>query len=234
MTTWIVAFFLRNLWPSLLACMHVVTTPLFLTQLLWVHKPHRRAHHPKISCWRPPLTFTHERLMCLTSIMMTTYSVAMALCCSLTLFPPFLAQAHYHHLLIESTKPPRLRSHSCFRLPSSPPLVPTNHLVTPPEFHFAPLFPSIPVEWEAIEYNMASTGPQRSSFSWTVPSPSFPVTIDTGATFTINPFCSHFATGLTSTEGAILHGLAMGLRIEGSGTVHGTSQQMTAHKSPLQ
>ena len=136
--------------------------------------------------------------MCLTSIMMTTYSVAMALCCSPTLFPLFLAQARYHRLLIGST----------------------NHLATPPEFHFAPLFPSCPVEWETIECNMASTGTQRSSFSWTVPSPSFPVTIDTGATFTITPFCSDFVTRLTSTEGAILHGLARGLRIEGSGTVH--------------
>ena len=164
--------------------------------------------------------------MCLTSIMMTTYSVAMALCCSPTLFPPFLTQARYHHLLIGSTKPPRLRSHSRFRVPSSLPLVPTNHpnhQATPPEFHFAPLFPSLPVEQETIECNMASTGPnlsQRSSFSWTVPSPSFPVTIDTGATFTITPFCSDFVTGFTSTKGAILHGLVMGLRIEGSGMVH--------------
>ena len=94
--------------------------------------------------------------MCLTSIMMTTYLVAMALCCSPTLFPPFLA----HHLLIGSTKPPRLRSHSHFRVPSPPPLVPTNHLATPPEFHFAPLFPSYPVEQETIECNMASTGTQ--------------------------------------------------------------------------
>ena len=78
--------------------MHVVTTPLFLTRLLWVCKPHRRTRRPKLSCWRPPLTFTHERLMCLTSIMMTTYLVAMALCCSPTLFPPFLAQARYHRL----------------------------------------------------------------------------------------------------------------------------------------
>ena len=158
--------------------------------------------------------------MCLTSIMITTYLVAMALCCSPTLFPLFLAQAHYHHLLIGSMKPPRLHSHSHFRVPSPPPLVPTNHLATPPEFHFAPLFPSLPVEWETIECSMASTGSQRSSFSWTVPSLSFPVTIDTGATFTITPFCSDFVTGLTSTEGAILHRLVMGLRIEGSGTVH--------------
>ena len=208
------------LWPSLLACMHVVTTPLFLIRLLWVHKQHCCARHRKLSCWQPPLTFTHERLMCLTSIMMTTYSVAMALCCSPTLFPPFLAQARYHCLLIGSTKPPRLRAHSRFRVPSPPPLVPTNHLATPPEFHFAPLFPSFPVEQETIECNMASTGTQRSSFSWTVPSPSFPVTIDTGATFTITPFCSDFVTGLTSTEGVILHGLAMNLEIEGFGTVH--------------
>ena len=165
--------------------MNVVTTPLFLIQFLWVHKPHRRTHCPKLSCWRPPLSFTHERLMCLTSIMMTTYSVAMALCCSPTLFPLFLAQACYHCLLIGSTKPPRLRSHSRFRVPSPPPLVPTNHLATPPEFHFAPLFPSCPVERETIECNMASMGTQRSSFSWTIPSSSFPVTIDTGATFTI-------------------------------------------------
>ena len=161
--------------------------------------------------------------MCMTSIMMTTYSVAMALCCSPTLFPPFLAQACYHRLLIGSTKPPRLRSHSRFRVPFSPPLVPTNHPnhpATPPEFHFAPLFPSLPVEQETIECNMASMGPQRSSFSWTVPSPSFPVTIDTGATFTIIPFCSDFVTGLTSTEGVILHRLATGLRIQGSGTIH--------------
>ena len=164
--------------------------------------------------------------MCLTSIMMTIYSVTMALCCSPTLFPPFLAQARYHCLLIGSTKPPRLCSHSRFQVPSSPPLVPSNHpnhRATPPEFHFAPLFPSLPVERETIECNMASMGPnlsQRSSFSWTVPSPSFPVTIDTGATFTITPFCSDFVTGLTSTKGAILHGLVMGLRIEGSGMVH--------------
>ena len=212
---WIVAFFLLNLLPFLLAGMHVVTTPLFLIRLLWVHKPHRHARCPKLSCWRPPLSFTHERLMCLTSIMMTTYSIAMALCCSPMLFPLFLAQACYHRLLIGLTKPPRLRSHSRFRVPSPPPLVPTNHLATPPEFHFAPLFP-----WETIECNMASTGTQRSSFSSTVPSPSFPVTIGTGATFTITPFCSDFITGLTSTEGAKLHGLATGLRIEGSGTVH--------------
>ena len=158
--------------------------------------------------------------MCLNSIMMTTYSVAMALCCSPTLFPPFLTQACYHSLLIGSTKPPHLRSHSRFRVPSPPLLVPTNHLATPPEFHFAPLFPSFPVKQETIECNMASTGTQRSSFSWTVPSPSFPVTIDTGATFTITPFCSDFVTGLTSTEGAILHGLVTDLRIEGSRTVH--------------
>ena len=158
--------------------------------------------------------------MCLTSIMMTTYSVAMALCCSPTLFSPFLVQARYHHLLIGSTKPPRLRSHSRFQLPSPPPLVPTNHLATPPEFHFAPLFPSFPVERETIECNMALMGTQRSSFSWTVHSPSFPVTIDAGATFTITPFCSDFVTVLTSTEGVILHGLAMDLRIECSGTVH--------------
>ena len=179
--------------------MHVVTAPLFLTQLLWVCKPHCRTCCPKLSCWRPPLTFTHECIMCLTSIMMTTYSVAMALCCSPTLFPPFLAQAHYHHLLIWSTKPPCLRSHSCFWVPSSPPLVQTNHPnhpATPPEFHFDPLFPCLLVEQETIKCNMASTGPQRSSFSWTVPSPSFPVTIDTGATFTITPFCSDFVTGL--------------------------------------
>ena len=200
--------------------MHVVTTPLFLIQLLWVHKPHCCARRPKLSCWRPPLSFTHGRLMCLTSIMMTTYSVAMALCCLPMLFPPFLAQARYHRLLIGSTKPPRLRSHSRIWVPSPPPLVPTNHLATPPEFHFAPLFPSCLVEQEIIECNMASTGTQRSSFSWTIPSPSFPVTIDTGATFTITPFCSDFVTGLTSTEGAILHGLATGLRFEGSGTVH--------------
>ena len=200
--------------------MHVVTTPLFLTRLPWVCKPHHRACCPKLSCWLPPLPFTHERLMYLTSIMMTTYSVAMALCCSPTLFPPFLAQACYHRLLIGSTKPPRLRFHSCFRAPSSPPLAPTNHRVTQPEFHFAPLFPSLPVEQEIIECNMASTGPQRSSFSWTVHSPSFPVTIDTGATFIITPFCSNFVTGLTSTEGAIVHGLATGLQIEGFGTVH--------------
>ena len=205
--------------------MHVVTTPLFLTRLLWVRKPHRHARCPKFSCWRPPLTFTHKRLMCLTFIMMTTYSVTMALSCSPMLFPLFLAQAPYHRLLIGSTKPPRLHSHSRFRVPSSPPLVPTNHpnhRATPPEFHFAPLFPSLPVEWKTIECNMASTGPnlsQRSSFSWTVPSPSFPVTIDTGATFTITPFYSDFVTGLTSTKGAILHGLAMGLQIEGSGMV---------------
>ena len=158
--------------------------------------------------------------MCLTSVMMTTYLVAMALCCSPTLFLLFLAQARYRHLLIGSTKPPRLRSHSRFWVPSPPPLVPTNHLATPPEFHFAPLFPSLPVEWETIECNMASTGPQRSSFSWTVPSPSFPVSIDAGATFTITPFRSDFVTRLTSTEGVILHRLATGLRIEGSGTVH--------------
>ena len=96
--------------------------------------------------------------MCLTSIMMTAYSVAMALCCSPMLFPPFLAQACYHCLLIGSTKPPHLRSHSRFRVPSSPPLVPTNHPnhpVTPPEFHLGPLFPSLPVERETIECNMA-------------------------------------------------------------------------------
>ena len=140
--------------------MHVVTTPLFLIQLLWVRKPHRRARHPNLSYWRPPLSFTHERLMCLTSIMMTTYSVAMAQCRSPTLFPLFLAQARYHCLLFGSTKPPRLRSHSRFRVPSPPPLVPTNHLATPQESHFAPLFPSYPVEWETIECNMASMGTQ--------------------------------------------------------------------------
>ena len=147
----------------------------------------------------------------------------MALCCSPTLFPLFLAQARYHQFLIGSTKPPRVCSHSRFRVPSSPPLLPTNHpnqQATPPEFHFAPLFPSLPVEQETIECNMASLGPQRSSFSWTVPSPSFLVTIDTGETFTITPFSSDFVTGLTPTEGAILHGLATGLQIEGSGTVH--------------
>ena len=158
--------------------------------------------------------------MCLTSIMMTTYSVVMALCCLPTLFPPFLAQARYHHLLIGSTKPPRLCSHSHFGCHPHLLWSPTNHLATPPEFHFAPLFPSFPVEQETIECNMASMGTQRSSFSWTVPSPSFPVTIDTGATFTITPFYSDFVTGLTSTEEAIIHGLATGLRIEGSGTVH--------------
>ena len=176
--------------------MHVVTTPLFIIRLLWVRKPHHRSRRPKLSCWRPPLSFTHERLMCLTSIMMTTYSVAMALCCLPTLFPPFLAQAGYHRLLIVSTKPPRLRSHSRCWVPSPPPLVPTNHLATPPEFHFAPLFPSFLDEWETIECNMASTGTQRSSFSWTIPSLSFPVTIDTGATFTITPFVLTLSLGL--------------------------------------
>ena len=140
--------------------------------------------------------------------------------------PPFLAQARYHRLLIGSTKAPRLRSHSHFRMSSASPLVPTNHpnyRATPQEFRFDSLFPSLLIERETIECNMASTGPnlsQRSAFSWTVPSPSFPVTIDTGATFTITPFCSNFVTGLTSTMGAILHGLATAFQIEGSGMVH--------------
>ena len=168
--------------------------------------------------------------------MMTTYSVAMALCCSPTLFPPFLAQARYHRLLIGSAKTPRLRSHSRFRMPSSPPLIPTNHpnyRATPQEFHFAPLYP---IEQETIECNMASTGPslsQRSSFSWTVPSPSFPVTIDTGATFTITPFCSDFVTGLASTKGAILHELATGFELKVLAWYIGTFQRMMAHKSSL-
>ena len=172
--------------------------------------------------------------MCLTSIMMTTYSVAMALCCSPTLFPPFLTQACYHRLLIGLTKPPRLRSHSRFWVPPPPPLVPTNHLATPPEFHFAPLFPSCPVERETIECNMASTGTQQSSFSWTVPSPSFPVTIDTGATFTITPFVLTLSPGLPQQRERYSMGWRRVLELKVLPPSIGTSQWMTAQKLPSQ
>ena len=177
--------------------------------------------------------------MCLTSIMMTTYSVVMALSCSPTLFPPCLAQACYHRLLIGSTKPPRLRSHSRFWVPSSPPLVPTNHpnhRATPTEFYYAPLFLSLPVERETIECNMALMGPNlshRSSFSSTVPSPSFPVTIDTGQLFQSPPFALTLSPGLPQQRERYSTGWQWAFELKVLACYIGTFQWMMAHKSPL-